>query len=211
LVLKAAQMTLRAALLCVLCVLAAGCAGVQPGPPDSAVLRPGQFGSGDPDVNAANLAEEAFADRNRTYGKPIEAARAAAAIDYLAGHIPSEARWAGVSGETKEQLLQGRAEAREAIGVAAAATSQAVVDHLTAAADALERGGEAAAMRQLGPPTFSGSGEETLARLAKLPYLRMANVSTARVANEMAEPNGAEDFPRPPLPSTREGNAPITP
>src|SRR3954451_19627227 len=142
-------MTLRAALLCLVCVLTAGCSGEQPGPPDSAVLRPGQFRSGDPDVNAANLAEQAFADRSRTYGKPADAARAAAAIDYLAGHIPSEARWAGVSRETKDQLLQGRAEVREAIGTAPGATSQAIVDHLTAAADALERGDDPAAMRQL--------------------------------------------------------------
>lgn len=167
------------------CLLLSGC-GIQPFIPDTARLAPGQLGSGfDPDVTAMNLAQYSFADASRLYGRPAEAARAAASMDYVAGEFYTSPRWANISALTKEQLLQGRAEMRTALGIAPTVPSQAVVDHLTAASAALAANDIPAATAQLGAPVFSAPPADTLARLNTLPYLRLANVSTMRAANEM--------------------------
>ena len=186
---------LRKVLLAAICALPLGCANVQPEVPDTARLRPGQLGTGfDPDVTAVNLAQWAFADSSRTYGRPVEAARAAASMDYIAGELNTSPRWSNISALTQQQLLQGRQEVREALGVVPGTSSQVVVDRLTAAANALAAGDEAAALRQLGPPAFNAPGEQVLARLSNMPYLRMANVSTMRAANELFDANTGDDW-----------------
>jgi hypothetical protein len=174
-------------------LLAAGCAGVQPFVAETVVLPAGAFGGGlDPDVTAVNLAQYAFADPSRTYGKPVEAARACVAMIYLAGALNTSPRWANISATTQEQLLQGRTEVRDALGVPAGVPYQAVVDALLAATAALGANDPAAAQRALAPPTFVPGGAATLARLSNLPYMRLANVSTQRAANQMFE--GRDDW-----------------
>ena len=66
---------------------------------------------------------------------PRQAGRCSAgvgAMDYIAGELYTSPRWANIPALTQEQLLQGRREVREALGVAPGAPSQAVVDDLTA-------------------------------------------------------------------------------
>ena len=176
------------------CLLPVACAGgLQPVVPDTARLAPGALGGGfDPDVTAVNLARWAFAASGRTRGLPIEGARAAASMDYIAGQLYTSPRWANIDALTKEQLLQGRREVRAALGVVPGTPSQAVVDHLTAAANALAGGNQAFAVAQLGSPVFQEPGEQVLQRLANLPYMRMANVSTTRAGNELFQ-NGRGD------------------
>jgi hypothetical protein len=177
------------------CLLPAACAGsFQPVVPDTARLAPGALGSGfDPDVTAVNLAQWAFADSGRTRGRPIEAARAAASMDYIAGQLYTSPRWSNISALTKEQLLQGRQEVRAALGVIPGTSSQAVVDHLTIAGNALAAGDQAFAIAQLGSPVFDQPGEQVLQRLANMPYLRMANVSTMRAANQLFDQQGSHE------------------
>ncbi len=176
----------RRLLVLALAGLPLACTGVPATVPDSAQLAPGALGSnGDPDVTALNLAQNAFADPGRTYGRPTDAARAAAAMEYVAGEFYVSPRWQDISASTKEQLLQGREEVRQALGVVPGTSSQLLVNRLVAAADALAAGDQAAALQLLGPPAFSTPGEQTLARLSNLPYMQMANVSTMRAANEM--------------------------
>lgn len=173
----------------------AGCANLLPVVPDHAYMSAGALGGGqDPDVGASNLASWAFADSGRTYGRPIEGARAAASLDYLAGAIYVSPRWAHVSALTKEELLQGRAELRAALGVAPTATSQQLVDSLTGAGTALAAGDRAGAVRRLNPAVFPAGGEKTLATLANLPYLRMANVGTSHLENELFWEDGSNRF-----------------
>ena len=180
---------LRNLLLAAACALPIGCASLPTNVPDTARLAPGQLGSnGDPDVTAVNLAQWAFADSGRIRGRPADAARASAAMDYIAGKLYTSPRWANIPALTQLQLLQGRREVREALGVAPGARSQAVVDRLTAAADALTQNDEPAALRQLGPPVFAAPPQQVLARLSDMPYLRMANVSTMRAANGLFGP-----------------------
>lgn len=183
---------MRRMLLAALLVLSA-CAGFQPFVPDTARMPAGALGGGlDPDVTAVNLAQWAFADSSRTYGRPIEAARAAASMDYIAGQLYTSPRWANISALTKEQLLQGRQEVRVALGVAPGASSQQVVDSLIAAANALVAGDQPDAARALGAPVFTASGDQVLARLSNMPYLRMANVSTMRAANQLFDTTGSD-------------------
>jgi len=174
----------------VLASLIALSACVAPVVPDTARLAPGQLGTNqDPDVAAMNMAQYAFADPSRTYGRPIDAARAAASMEYVAGEFYTSPRWSNVSAITKEQLLQGRNEVRAALGVAPGASSQAVVNRLTAAADAMQAQDRATAVGLLGAPVFTTSGEAVLARLSAMPYLRMANVSTMKAAGQLFGPD----------------------
>ena len=186
----------RRKLLIALCLAPAACAGGgQPFVPDTARMPPGALGSGlDPDTTALFQAQWAFAVPSRTHGRPVEAARAAASMDYIAGQFYTSPRWAEVSALSKEQLLQGRQEVRAALGVVPGTPSQAVVDHLTTAGNALAAGDQATAIAQLGSPVFSETGAQVLQRLSNMPYLRMANVSTMRTANEIFRPSGANDF-----------------
>ncbi len=186
---------LRRLLLAAICLLPAACAGgPQPYVPDTARLPPGALGSGfDPDVTAMNLAQWAFADSGRTRGRPIEAARAAASMDYVAGQFYTSPRWANIDALTKEQLLEGRREVRAALGVVPGTSSQAVVDHLAGAGNALAAGNQAAAVAQLGNPVFSQTGDQVLQRLANMPYLHMANVSTMHAAGELFGPSNSHN------------------
>lgn len=174
-----------AALLITLLSLSA-CAPFQPFVPDQVQLPAGALNSGmDPDVTAVNLAQYAFADSGRTYGRPIEGARACIAMLYIAGALYQSPRWSNISPITKEQLLQGRDEVRTALGIPPGVPGQQAVDALIAAANALSADNRPAAVAALGTPAFPAGGEATLARLANLPYMRMANVSTQRAANQL--------------------------
>ncbi len=186
---------LRRLLLMAACLLPAACAGgLQPYVPDTARLPAGALGSGfDPDVTAMNLAQWAFAASGRTRGRPIEAARACASMDFIAGEFYTSPRWSNIDPLTKEQLLEGRREVRAALGVVPGTPSQAVVDHLIFAGNALAAGDQAAAIAQLGSPVFNQPGEQVLQRLGNLPYLQMANVSTMHAAGELFGPDDTSD------------------
>ena len=174
----------------------AGCGFIQPTVPDTARMTMAQFGTGglDPDVAATQFAQWAFADSGRTYGRPVEGARAVAAMDYIAGQLYTSPRWAGMSAITKEQLLQGRAEVRQALAVRPGTPSQVVVDRMTAAGNALAAGNRDAALAQLTDPAFTAGPQPTLDRLANLPYLQMANVSTQRAGNQLFDDSREERF-----------------
>ena len=180
--------------ICLLLGLA-GCGAYRPVVADQAQMPAGALGGGlDPDVTAANLAQYAFADSGRVYGRPVDAARAAISLEYLAGAIYNSPRWANVSVLTKDQLLQGRSELRAALGVAPAATAQQVVDTLVAAETALLANDQAGAARALDAAVFPAGGQKTLAVLNNLPYLRMANVATMRLQNQLFDTSGDERF-----------------
>jgi hypothetical protein len=176
----------RKALLLSALLLPAACGNIQPVVPDYGRLTTAQLGSGfDPDVTAANLAEWAFADSGRTYGRPIEAARAVASLDYIAGQFYTSPRWSNISALTQEQLLQGRLEARAALGIPPGTPSQAVIDHLTAAGNALADNNPAFALVALSGPTFTTPPDQVLARLSNMPFLRTANIATTHAVNEL--------------------------
>lgn len=148
-------------------------------------LPPGTFGVfADNDVGAINFAQWAFASPGRTRDNPVNGARAAAAVEYLAVALQG-ARWISISPIAKLQMQQARDEVRTALGIAPNAPTQVVINGLTGAAGALQGGDVNLARSQLEPPVFTLGPDATLARLSNLPFLRQANIATQRVAQSL--------------------------
>lgn len=186
-------MTPRTLALLAAALLPAAACTPPPYPPDTARMAPGQLGTGyDPDVASINQAQWAFALASRTRGRPIEAARAVAGLDYMAGELTTSPRWANVSAISKQQMLQARVAMRQVVGIAPGAPSQAVVDGLTAAGNALAAGNQPAALAALSSPAFPAGPEATLRRLSDLPYVQIANVATQHAAGELFDSNSGD-------------------
>jgi hypothetical protein len=153
-------------------VLLAGCTGPEAWRADTAQMP--LNAEGGPAMNqtqAIELASSALQDPASTRGNPGRAARAIAAEDWLAGQdmlTGNLGTYAPVDA-VPWGLLRG--EARAAIGVRPDARSQVVVEHLLAAADALEAGRTDAATAKLTDPAFTLGPQGTLAALASLPML----------------------------------------
>ena len=180
----------RALLVWLLCLFPLGCAP-GPEPPQASA-----FGPGDPVIAALNQAQQAFADPSRTYGKPADAARAAAGIDYVADAIPTDPRLMNLPPDTKRLLAEAQTEVRSTLGIASGAPSSLVVERLLATAAALDRGDQGAALVELGPLSASGTGEQMLSRLANLPYMQAANASTRAAAEELSTLENEIPFPQ---------------
>jgi hypothetical protein len=186
-----------------LAALLAGC-GALPAPVDTARLPPGEFASGDPDLAAVSYAAAAFSDQASTYGEPAAGAEAVLAVEYIAGAMNTEPRWATLDPDIQGQLLRARALVREAIGVAPNAPSQAVVDALATARRALQNGDRAEAAAAFHPPVFTLPPDKTIEALANLPYMQPVNVAVLRaedaVSGVPAEPSRALDLVPSPSP-----------
>jgi hypothetical protein len=179
-----------------LCASVAACAPTPP--PDTARVRSSQFDTnGDVDIYSANVAQWYFADPGRARNDPVDALRAVAALDYLAGELSSNPRWTFVSPLTKDLLLNARLEVRQQIGVVPGARSQTVVDSLLAAANAMAvdqekqgvstAAGQSAAVRALDIPVFTEPGAPTLTRVIAMPYLQKTNFAVQLAAGQMRQ------------------------
>jgi hypothetical protein len=179
---KAMTMIIRRGAL-LLCLAIAACA-VQP-PPDTASVPFGAFGTMDNDVGAMNQATWAFALSARTLNNPVDAARAAAAVDYLAGELSSNPRWVTMSPLTKLQMLQARVDVRRALGIRPDAPSQLMVDALMRFAALWQSGNQPAAMQMLDSPVFTLAPPQTLQVLSNMPYIQSANIATMNASGQM--------------------------
>jgi hypothetical protein len=139
----------------------------------------------DNDVAAANQASWAFASPERTRNNPVDAARACAAIDYLAGQLSSNPRWIAVSPLTRQEMLRARADVRRVLGIAPETRSQFVVDALLRFVAAWQGGDQPAALQALNAPGFTLPPLQTLQNLSNLPYVQTANVGSIDAAREM--------------------------
>ncbi len=166
-----------------LCIVVAACS-VRP-PPDTAVLPFAAFGTMDNDVAAANQSAWAFAAPERTANNPVDAARAAAAIDYLAGELASNPRWLMISPLTKQEMMQARIDVRQVLGIVPNTPSQVVVTALLWFASEWQAGNQTGAMHALAAPGFTLPPEQTLRVLSKLPYIRSANLAGIDAASQM--------------------------
>ncbi len=154
-----------------------------PPPPDTARVPPNTFAmNGDQDVSAVNFAAYAFGDAARTAGRPVEAARGVAAMEYIAGQFNTSPRWIQLPLEYRQALLPARVNMRATLGVAADAPSQAVVNGLLAAQSALLAGDITAARAALPTPIFPA---DMLERLANMPFMLEVNVATTHLSNAM--------------------------
>jgi hypothetical protein len=169
-----------------LCLLFAACGAITPTPPpDTATIPPGTFGPFDNDTAAINLASWAFAVPAHTEGDPVVAARAAAAVDYLAGELSTNPRWLGVSALTKMQMLQARIAVRRVLGIVPDATSQGVVDALLGFVSAWLAGNQPAAMQSLAAPIFTLPPDQVFRILSNMPYVQSANIATSNAVSGM--------------------------
>ena len=166
------------------CLLLASCALATPAP-DTARLPFAAFGTMDNDVAAANQSSWAFAAPERTRNDPVDAARACAAIDYLAGELSSNPRWLQVSPLTKQQMLQGRVDVRRVLGIDPNVRSQIVVNALMGFAAAWQAGDQQAALQALAAPGFAFSPPQTVQVLSALPYVPSANIASTDAAQQM--------------------------
>ncbi len=164
-------------------VFVAGCQLAPP--PDTARPATAAFGSnGDNDVSAINISSWAFSRPSNTLGRPIDAARAVAAVDYLAGELSTSPRWDFMSPITKIQMLQARVEVRQAVGIAPNAPSQQVITALLGVAVALDAHDQPAALRDLASPVFTRPPAQILATLGSMPYLQRANIATQNASQQ---------------------------
>jgi len=165
------------------CLALAACT-VQP-PPDTATVPFAAFGTLDNALAAANQAAWAFAASARTANDPVDAARAAAGVDYLAGELGSNPRWVTLSPLTKQEMLQARADVRRVLGIAPNARSQVITSALLQFAWLWQAGDQTAAMQALAAPGFTLPPPETFRILANMPFIRSANVASIDAANQM--------------------------
>jgi hypothetical protein len=136
------------------------------------------LGIGDPVRGAAQNAPRMLGDTSRWAGDPARAARAAVQLEFLDEAFRSNPRYAPeASGAVQHSLRLGRAEMRQAVGIAPDAPADAVMAQLREAAAALDAGSRARAEAALTGPMFPAGGSATLARLSRLP--RLARVSEA--------------------------------
>lgn len=136
----------------------------------------------DGESSAINLAQWAFAAAERTHGDPADAARAAAAVDYLAADVPGDQALVTSPAPLDQELLAARHDVRAAIGVAQRARPQLVVRRLLAAAQAIEDEDPDATAAALRGGPFKLPPAQTLARLSDMPFLRAANLATQDAA-----------------------------
>jgi hypothetical protein len=163
--------------------------------PDAARISAAQLGSNeDVDLRAIQLAAWSFSEPARLRGHPVDTARAAASVDYLAGELYASPRFQGVSPLYKRQMLEARGEVRAALGVAPSTSSQEVVDRLTAAGNAMQAGDLPAAAAAVTAPAFTLGPQATLQRLNALPFLPAANVATLHIDSDVDGPNDNCEF-----------------
>jgi len=164
-------------------------------PPTFSVSMPGLTVNvgGDLDVWAINMAQWAFADAGRLAGRPVEAARASAAVEYLAVELNAP-RWVAMNPITQMQMVSARAELRQTLGISPDAASQPVIQSLLDCANALAAGDEAAAATTLRTPYFTFGAERTLGILSAMPFMRTVNIATMHAG--MSDANGMSGWRR---------------
>jgi len=165
------------------CLSIASCAAVQR--TDTAQLPPFFYGALiDNDIGAINEASWALGSPDRTRGDPVEALRAAVAVEYLAGELNTAPRWVAMSPIGKMQMLQARAEFRHVLGIKPDAPSQLVVNAEIWVMWDVERGDVVAAQQELAGPIFTLPPQQTMQVLNNLPILPAARAATAEAQQQ---------------------------
>lgn len=153
-------------------------------------LQPAQSAA-DPARQAIISTSYVFGDTRRLRGRPADAARAAAQLEWMAATLPQDPRWIGTGPMVGPQLLEARTELRETLGISPAAPPAQVVSSLDQAARALDSGSPPGAATALAP-VAPGGGEAVLARLAAMPQQPRVAAAT-RSAEEAMFSSGRSD------------------
>lgn len=147
---------------------------------------PHLFGIGDPVRGAAVRAPNTLGDTSRWAGRPVEAAEAAAELEFLANEFATNPRYAAEANPAVPQQLDvGRREMREFLGISPAAAPELVIAALRRASGALRTGSRAGAEAALSGPAFTYGPAATLGRLASMPRLPRVSEAAGGVAAEI--------------------------
>ncbi|HBK06640.1 MAG TPA: hypothetical protein DDZ81_12355 [Acetobacteraceae bacterium] len=172
---------MRALIVACLLTVSLGACGSLPATEQTPFIPPGVFGTyQDVDTGAISFAAWAFASPANTRENPAEAARAVVALEYLPGELKESPRWIGVDDSVIVRLEQARMKVRAILGIRPDAPPQLVVNAMLALGLNLQSGNQAAAMQVLTSPVFTFPPEQTLGILSNLPYIKEANLATAR-------------------------------
>ncbi len=126
-----------------------------------------------------------FSDPQRLAGRPAEAAQAIAEAEFLAIDLSTNQRWTEMLPLVQVAFLQARPEWRGALGIAADAEPQAVIDAMTRLRMGIGAGNQTAAAAALAPPLVTPGGAQSFARLSALPPLPRTAWAATRAQNEL--------------------------
>jgi len=173
--------------------LLAGCAQT-PGEPPQAGLRLPENAlfsvpvGTEPVATSVQIAASYLADPpRRLSGRPALAAQTLAQYEFATVGL-GDLRFVALSPLTQILMAQGRVALRTAVGISTDAPPALVIESLTAAAGALQRGDSAAAEAALARLPLTRSPAEVLATLHALPYVPEANWAASFAASELARP-----------------------
>jgi hypothetical protein len=132
------------------------------------------------------FATETFTHPITMKGDPARVSLAIAAIDALAGQLAVGDGPFGVHPMSEMTMLQARKTLRSMLGIPATAPSQAVIDDLVLASQALESGDRAAALQQFRAPYFTKSSQQTLEILSDFPYVPIVYGATTEFSDAVS-------------------------
>ncbi|NGM23434.1 hypothetical protein G3576_25705 [Roseomonas stagni] len=150
----------------------------------SSVPLPPMAGAGDPLRATITSAAYVFGDVSRIDGRPAEAARAVARLEWMATDLPRDPYWNAATPVTARLLGQGRDQLRDRIGIPRAIPADAVARAMIDAAAALDLGDRLAGAAALAP-VADGQGAAVLSRLDHLPPSEVAASATALAYSEL--------------------------
>lgn len=174
-----------------LAVLALGACTLPPPPQYASLPADAVVGAGDPLRSAVANTSFAFSSQSQLNGRPAQAARAVAQMEWLTVEIPGNPRLTGISPTVLNQLVEARSEWRAALGIPAEVEAQPVIDSLYAAARALSTGQSGAAAAALPAGIFPQGGQATINRLAALPGLPLTNQAAVGATDAIRQRDAA--------------------
>lgn len=177
----------RRALLSAL--ILSGCAEGLTTPETARLPRDSIEGAGDPTRAAVSRAAYAFANQATLNGRPGEAARAIADMEFLAASLPSDPRFQQRDPLLPVRLAQARTEWRQALGIAPDAPAQPLIDRLYAVWRAMRAGDPEVAAATIPATLIPPGGQAVLARLGALPPLPQTALAASAAARVQIEGN----------------------
>lgn len=131
-----------------------------------------------------------FARRDRLAGRPAEAARAIAQVEFIAVDLATNQAWTRLSPLASVNFIGARREWRAALGIPESAAPQAVIDALVDTNMGLANNDRGRALASLPAATFPLGGAATLERLNALPALPLTARATAFAQTEASRMEG---------------------
>lgn len=164
--------------------LLAACAQT-PLPETAHLPRDAVTGAGDPARSAAFSTNAVFAQLHPAAGRPADAARAIAQMEFLAADLPSNNNLVNASPTLVPNLQTARREWRQALDIAPDAPAQPIINALFAAGRALDAGQAETAAAALPASLFRRGGAATVTQLAALPRLPRTGTAAATAQESM--------------------------